>query len=70
MKFRFEFVRTETKIRKSNNEISVGVRTFTETNIQELNRNIVILKPRLHEQFFARAGDAIFFKFCRIASAQ
>ena len=27
-KFRLEFVRTETKIRKSNNEISVGVRTY------------------------------------------
>ena len=27
-KFRLEFVRTETKIRKSNKEISVGVRTY------------------------------------------
>ena len=27
------------------------------------------LKPRLHERFFARAGDAIFFRFCHVACA-
>ena len=27
------------------------------------------LKPRLHERFFPRAGDAIFFRFCHVACA-
>ena len=27
------------------------------------------VKPRLHERFLPRAGDAIFFRFCRVACA-
>ena len=29
-----------------------------------------MVKPRLHERLFALAGDAIFFKLCRVASAR
>ena len=43
----------------------IGWKTGTRT----LNHSPSEVKPRLHERFLSRAGDAIFFRFCCVACA-